>query len=77
MWQTLYSNETIHKQLLPKPQNVEEMSKFTKDIMDFNSKVWNEKKSKGLSLKDSIVIVIPQSLKIFAKDLISMHRLQA
>jgi valyl-tRNA synthetase len=76
MWQTLYSNQTIHIQKLPESQNIGDMNRFTKEIVDFNSMVWNEKKAKGLSLKDSIVIEIPDSLKQFAKDLISMHRLE-
>ncbi|WP_268541251.1 valine--tRNA ligase [Candidatus Nitrosotenuis cloacae] len=77
MWQTLYSKETIHMQTHPNPQGLEDMSKFTKDIADFNSQVWNEKKSKGLSLKDSISIAIPESLAIFAKDLIQMHKIES
>ncbi|CDI06158.1 valine--tRNA ligase [Candidatus Nitrosotenuis uzonensis] len=75
MWQTLYSKETIHKQRHPEPQGAEDMSRFTKEIEEFNSRVWNEKKSKGLSLKDAISIEIPEYLKPFAKDLISMHRI--
>lgn len=77
MWQTLYSKETIHMQTHPDPQGLEDMSRFTKDIADFNSQVWNEKKSKGLSLKDSISIAIPESLAAFAKDLIQMHKIES
>ncbi len=51
------------------------MSKLTKDIVEFNSKIWNEKKSKNLSLKDSIEIPVPQNLAAFEKDLKSMHNL--
>jgi valyl-tRNA synthetase len=76
MWQELYSKETIHKQLLPKSDGMEDMTKFTSELSDFNSKVWNEKKSKGQSLKDAISIEIPESLKIFAKDLIPMHKIE-
>jgi valyl-tRNA synthetase len=76
MWQTLYSKETIHKQLHPEPENLGDMSGVTKELVEFNSKVWNEKKSKGLSLKDSIPIEIPGSLKQFEKDLIQMHKLE-
>ncbi len=47
-------------------------NKFT----DFNSKVWNEKKAKDLSLKDAISIPIPESLSQFEKDLKSMHNLK-
>ncbi|MFN3653975.1 MAG: class I tRNA ligase family protein, partial [Candidatus Nitrosotenuis sp.] len=76
LWQTLYSKETIHKQIHPEPENLQDMSKYTKEITDFNSRVWNEKKSNGLSLKDSISINIPESLKPFERDLIQMHQLK-
>ena len=46
-----------------------------KEISEFNSKVWNEKKSQNLSLKDSIKIEIPKILEPFKKDLKSMHNL--
>jgi valyl-tRNA synthetase len=75
MWQTLYSTQTIHKEMLPKAQNVQDMTNLTKEIVDFNSKVWNEKKTKGLSLKDAVSVEIPESLKQLTKDLIPMHRL--
>ncbi|HXG13864.1 MAG TPA: valine--tRNA ligase [Candidatus Nitrosotenuis sp.] len=76
LWQTLYSKETIHKQIHPEPENLQDMSKYTKEITDFNSQVWNEKKSKGFSLKDPISIDVPESLKPFEKDLIQMHQLE-
>ncbi|MBI5147139.1 MAG: valine--tRNA ligase [Thaumarchaeota archaeon] len=76
MWQELYSKETIHKQILPKSDDIEDMTKFTAELSDFNSRVWNEKKSKGLSLKDWISIDIPESLKVFEKDLIPMHKIE-
>ncbi len=75
IWQVLYSKETIHMQRRPESENLEDLSSITKEVMDFNSKVWNEKKARGLSLKDSISIEIPESLKRFEKDLIQMHRL--
>ena len=75
LWQTLYSKETIHKEKQVEQENPEDMTNTTKVIIDFNSKVWNEKKSKGLSLKDSISISVPSNLKSFEKDLIAMHNL--
>jgi valyl-tRNA synthetase len=75
MWLELYSKETIHKQRHPRPENLADMSQYTKEIEEFNSRVWNEKKSKGLSLKDSISIEIPESLKQFSSDLIPMHKI--
>ena len=76
LWQTLYSENSIHKERLAESESVEDMTKFTKEIIDFNSKVWNEKKGKNLSLKDSISISVPDSLDSFKKDLKSMHNLE-
>ncbi|QLH11493.1 valine--tRNA ligase [Nitrosarchaeum sp. AC2] len=75
LWKTLYSSDSIHKQLQVKSESIQEQSKITKEITEFNSKVWNEKKLKNLSLKDSIKIIIPESLEPFRKDLKSMHNL--
>ncbi len=75
LWQTLYSDESIHKERHAEPELSEDLTHFTKEITEFNSKVWNEKKSKGLSLKDSISILIPENLIQFKKDFQSMHNL--
>ena len=75
LWKILYSNESIHKQKQVNVENIEEQTEVTKEISEFNSKVWNEKKSQNLSLKDSIKIEIPEILKPFEKDLKSMHNL--
>jgi len=76
LWQKLYSQESIHKEEQVKRESPKDMRSYTKEIIEFNSKVWNEKKSKGLSLKDSIAISIPSSLEIFKKDLRAMHNLK-
>ena len=75
LWKILYSNESIHKQKQVNVENIEEQTEITKEISEFNSKVWNEKKSQNLSLKDSIKIEIPEILQPFKKDLKSMHNL--
>ncbi len=75
LWLKLYSSESIHKEKQVIKESYKDMRNFTKDIVEFNSKVWNEKKDKGLSLKDSIGISIPKNLEIFKKDLIAMHNL--
>ena len=75
LWKILYSKESIHKQKQVEPENIEIQSDITKEITEFNSKVWNEKKSQSLSLKDSIKIEIPKILEPFKKDLKSMHNL--
>ena len=53
------------------------MSEMTQLLAEFNSKVWNEKKQKELSLKDSIKIDVPETLNQFKKDLIAMHNLES
>ena len=75
LWKILYSKESIHKQKQVDIENIEEQIDITKEIVEFNSKTWNEKKSQNLSLKDSIKMEIPEKLKPFAKDLKSMHNL--
>jgi len=75
LWKELYSKNSIHKQRQVEPENIENDDNITKEIAEFNSKVWNEKKSQSLSLKDSIKIEVPEILKPFEKDLKSMHNL--
>jgi len=75
LWITLYSKESIHKESQVEQEVVEDRTKFTKEIIEFNSMVWNEKKKKELSLKDSISISVPTSLESFKKDLKAMHNL--
>ena len=76
LWQTLYSKESIHKEMQVEKESHEDMTKFTKEITEFNSKIWNEKKAKELSLKDSIASTVPEGLSQFEKDLKSMHNLK-
>ena len=45
LWKILYSNESIHQQKQVSVENIEEQTDITKEISEFNSKVWNEKKS--------------------------------
>jgi len=75
LWMTLYSKDSIHKESQVEQEIVEDRTKFTKEIIEFSSMVWNEKKNKGLSLKDSISISVPTSLESFKKDLKAMHNL--
>ena len=75
LWLKLYSDESIHKQMQAQRENCEDYTEYTKEITEFNSKVWNEKKSQGLSLKDSINIDVPEKLSVFSKDFTSMHNL--
>ena len=75
LWQKLYSDESIHKQMQAQSENYEDYTEYTKEITEFNSRVWNEKKSQGLSLKDSISIDVPEKLSVFSKDFASMHNI--
>jgi len=75
LWQTLYSEKSIHTEQQVKQESNEDLTKHTQTISEFNSKVWNTKKEKGLSLKDTIKIEIPKELDVFKKDLDAMHNL--
>ncbi|EIJ66499.1 valine--tRNA ligase [Candidatus Nitrosopumilus salaria BD31] len=75
LWKELYSKESIHRQLQVEPESLEDQSSITKEITEFNSLVWNEKKKQNLSLKDTISIEIPDNLKSYKNDLKSMHNL--
>ena len=76
LWQTLYSDKSIHTEQQAKEESNEDLTQHTQAISDFNSKVWNEKKEKGLHLPDSIKIDVPKELEIFKKDLVAMHHLE-
>jgi valyl-tRNA synthetase len=84
LWTKMYSTKSIHLQCLPQAQRYHlEMRKYTQDIIEFNSQVWNKKKQtiskktgKPLSLKDSIDITVPIELDAFKKDLCIMHNLR-
>jgi valyl-tRNA synthetase len=85
LWQELYSAESIHLQALPSDDNpYQEMCRYSNQIVEFNSMVWNKKKQtisnktgKLLSLRDSISVEIPSELQIFKADLINMHSLKS
>ena len=76
LWQNLYYKNTIHHEKFVEPEGHEDLTKYTKEITEFNSEVWNKKKSMNLSLKDTIEITIPESLNSFAKDLKAMHNIK-
>jgi len=76
LWQELYSDTSIHHEYHVEPQGIKDLTGLTEHIVKFNSEVWNEKKAKNLSFKDSISFKIPQDLEEFSKDLKSMHNLE-
>ncbi len=75
IWSKLYSKKSIHQQEFPKHTFNMELTKLTKSLIEFNSKIWNMKKEKGMSLKDKIEIEIPKELQQFKKDLTAMHNI--
>jgi len=76
LWQTLYSKNSIHKESQVDEESINDLTEYTQKIIEFNSKVWNEKKTKSLSLKDSMEMKVPQELEFFENDLIAMHNLK-
>ncbi len=77
IYRQLYSNESIHKEEFPRPLKLKkDYSQVTELLVKFNSEIWNSKKLKGLSLKDSIKVEIPKELTPFSKDLKAMHRIE-
>ncbi|MDX1596950.1 MAG: class I tRNA ligase family protein, partial [Nitrosopumilaceae archaeon] len=76
LWQTLYSENSIHHEKQIESSQTEDLTSLTEKIIQFNSKVWNEKKSKNLSLKDTVNVQIPKELEEFRKDLKLMHNLE-
>lgn len=51
------------------------LAKKTERLLEFDSKVWNIKKSEGKSLKSEIKIEIPEDLEEFREDLILCHNI--
>lgn len=52
------------------------IEEVTRKLIEFNSRTWNEKKAKGLSLKEEISVEVPDELKDFENDLRAMHRIK-
>jgi valyl-tRNA synthetase len=76
LWVRIYSDRSIHSEVFPDPKEWnQDYLKYQKPIVGFDSRIWNEKKSKGLSLKDSLTVEIPPELQGFEKDLRAMHNL--
>jgi len=77
LWLKIYSERSIHQELFPDAGVWDKnYLKYEKSIEEFNSKVWNEKKARGLSLKDALEIQVPSELAGFEKDLRAMHNLR-
>jgi valyl-tRNA synthetase len=66
--------DRVHDKEFPESRDIEPVD--GSKILEFNESVWKEKKEKGLSLRSGIKIDIPDGLKPFEKDLISMHNIE-
>ncbi len=77
LWRQLYGEKSVHREMFPEAAWSTEASEYTERLLEFNSKVWNEKKSKGLSLKAPIVVEMPKDLQGFSLDLKAMHNIEA
>ena len=90
LWQSMYAapgGRSIHLEMLPgstpapggpdgaDTSGGDDITAATKAITEFNSMVWNRKKSENLSLKDGIALEIPDALKPFERDLRAMHNI--
>ena len=75
LWMMLYSDSSIHAERQAESENIEYDKSPRQMITDFSTMVWGKKKDAGLSLKDNVQIKVPDSLKDFEPDLVSMHHL--
>ena len=57
-----------------KKENID--SSLIDKIVEFNSKIWKEKKYNGISLREEIKGEVPKELKQFEKDLKTAHNLK-
>ena len=75
IWLHLYEKRSLSDHMFPKFKK-SKPSKLTRKLMEFNSKVWELKKEKSISLKDPIEIEVPKELSSFKKDLVAMHNIK-
>jgi valyl-tRNA synthetase len=75
IWKELYSKNSIHLEKIPKPAWAKSYCKYTEQMLTFNREVWKIKEDRNLTLRDSVEMVIPKTLKPFKEDLIKMHSL--
>ncbi len=76
LWLTLYSKSSIHLERQARAEESKDVSGLTEEVVRFNSRVWNDKKAGGLSLRDPIAVEVPQALAELKRDLQSMHNLE-
>jgi len=76
LWLKIYCKTSIHKEPFPEARWETGITRLTGKLTEFNSVVWNRKKEKGISLRESIKIKIPEELIPFEKDMVAMHKIQ-
>ncbi|MFP3136788.1 MAG: valine--tRNA ligase [Nitrososphaeria archaeon] len=83
IWRQLYSRpgsggaSSIHAQrYLDAVDYDPSFLEYTPQIVEFNSRVWTEKKRRGISFADPIEVEVPEALRRFEPDLIALHRIR-
>jgi valyl-tRNA synthetase len=76
LWRKLYGSNSVHSQSFPTLESKSDYVGLTQQLLDFDSTIWNAKKSQGLSLKDPTTTPVPTQLKPFEPDLRRMHHIQ-
>ncbi|MFQ5870550.1 MAG: valine--tRNA ligase [Candidatus Geothermarchaeales archaeon] len=76
IWGLLYGGGSIHALRFPDAPWEKELAGKTSVIVEFNSEVWTSKKGRGLSLRDSVRVEIPDELGEYSKDLRAMHNIE-
>ncbi|PMP94415.1 MAG: hypothetical protein C0167_04060 [Nitrososphaera sp.] len=77
IWRQLYSNgSSIHTQrYVERVDHDPSLNGYTPAIIEFNSRIWTEKKARGMSFMDPIEAEIPGELSRFEPDLRALHRI--
>lgn len=74
LWTRLFGKKSIHLETFPVSGEIK-LSKYTNNLLEFNSKLWTEKKETNKSLKDEIKAKVPKELELFKEDLVRMHNI--
>jgi len=77
VYRELYRN-SVHLEEFPKTRKEWErkLTKVTPDLIEFNSRIWKEKKEKNMPLNSEYTANIPKKLLLFERDLKAMHKLK-
>jgi valyl-tRNA synthetase len=77
IYRELYK-KSVHLEEFPKAKKEWEkkLTKLTPELIEFNSRIWKEKKDKKLPLNSEYSATIPKKLMLFERDLKAMHKLK-